>query len=81
MSERWNDFGEFKIQRDLYSAFIIKNVIGYNGKIKNDLSKPDGTPRKLLDVSLLHKTGWKHKVDLEEGIRKVYKWYLEQNNQ
>lgn len=60
---------------------IIKDVIGYNGKIINDLSKPDGTPRKLLDVSLLHNTGWKHKIDLEEGIRKVYKWYLEQNNQ
>ena len=60
---------------------IIKDVIGYNGKIKNDLSKPDGTPRKLLDVSLLHNTGWKHKIDLEEGIRIVYKWYLEQSNQ
>lgn len=60
---------------------IIKDVIGYNGKIINDLSKPDGTPRKLLDVSLLHNTGWKHKIHLEEGIRKVYKWYLEQNNQ
>jgi GDP-L-fucose synthase len=60
---------------------IIKDVIGYNGKIINDLSKPDGTPRKLLDVSLLHNTGWKHKIDLEEGIRKVYKWYLDQNNQ
>lgn len=60
---------------------IIQDVIGYNGKIINDLSKPDGTPRKLLDVSLLHNTGWKHKIDLEEGIRKVYKWYLEQNNQ
>lgn len=59
---------------------IVKNVIGYSGEIKNDLSKPDGTPRKLLDVALLHKTGWKHKVDLEEGIRKVYKWYLDQNN-
>jgi len=59
---------------------IIKNVIGYNGNITNDLSKPDGTPRKLLDVTLLHKTGWKHKVELEEGIRKVYKWYLEQKN-
>jgi GDP-L-fucose synthase len=60
---------------------IIKDVVRYNGNIINDLSKPDGTPRKLLDVSLLHSTGWKHKIDLEKGIRKVYKWYLEQNNQ
>lgn len=59
---------------------IIKNVIGYNGEITNDLSKPDGTPRKLLDVTSLHKTGWKHKVELEEGIRKVYRWYLDQNS-
>jgi len=59
---------------------VIKKVVGYTGEITNDLSKPDGTPRKLLDVSLLHKTGWKHKVELEEGIKRVYKWYLEQIN-
>ncbi len=58
-------------------AEIIKGVVGYNGEIVNDTSKPDGTPRKLLDVTRLHETGWKHKVDLEEGIRKVYEWYLE----
>jgi GDP-L-fucose synthase len=56
----------------------IKKVVGYDGKIVNDLTKPDGTPRKLLDVSLLHKTGWKHKVELEEGIKIVYNWYLSQ---
>lgn len=58
---------------------IIKKVVGFEGKIVNDLSKPDGTPRKLLDVSLLHNTGWKHKVSLEEGIKLVYSWYLDQN--
>lgn len=58
---------------------IIKEVIGYEGEIANDLSKPDGTPRKLLDVSKLHETGWKHKIQLEEGIKKVYSWYLKQN--
>lgn len=57
---------------------IISHIIGYDGKISNDLSKPDGTPRKLLDVSLLHSTGWKHKIDLHEGIKRVYNWYLEQ---
>ncbi len=59
---------------------VIKKVVGFTGLITNDLSKPDGTPRKLLDVSLLHKTGWKHKVELEEGIKRVYKWYLKQIN-
>ena len=61
-------------------VYIIKDVIGYHGKIINDLSKPDGTPRKLLDVSLIHKSGWKHQVNLEEGIRRVYNWYLSQEN-
>lgn len=58
-------------------AQIVKEVVGYEGKIVNDLSKPDGTPRKLLDVSRLEVTGWKYKTELREGIEKVYKWYLE----
>ena len=58
-------------------AEIVKEVVGYKGKIVNDLSKPDGTPRKLLDVSRLESTGWKYKTELKEGIEKVYKWYLE----
>lgn len=57
-------------------AKMIKEIVGYEGEIVKDLSKPDGTPRKLLDVSLLHSTGWKHKTSLEEGISKVYKWYI-----
>ena len=56
-------------------AEIIKKVVGYEGEIVNDTTKPDGTPRKLLDVTRLHNLGWKHKVELEEGIRKVYEWY------
>ena len=58
-------------------AQIVKEVVGYEGKIVNDLSKPDGTPRKLLDVSRLEATGWKYKTELRKGIEKVYKWYLE----
>ena len=58
-------------------AEIVKEVVGYEGKIVNDLSKPDGTPRKLLDVSRLESTGWRYKTELKEGIEKVYKWYLE----
>lgn len=53
-------------------ALLIKKIVGYTGEIKNDLSKPDGTPRKLMDVSFLHSLGWKHKIELEEGITGVY---------
>ncbi|MGL1890238.1 MAG: GDP-L-fucose synthase [Spirochaetaceae bacterium] len=58
-------------------AEIIKKVVGYQGKIINDTSKPDGTPRKLLDVSLLHGTNWKHEINLKDGIKRVYNWYLD----
>ena len=57
-------------------AEIVKEVVGFKGKITNDLTKPDGTPRKLLDVSRLESTGWKYKTELKEGIKKVYEWYL-----
>jgi len=53
-------------------ALTIKNIVGYNGELKFDDSKPDGTPRKLMDVSKLHDLGWKHKLDLTQGITKVY---------
>ncbi len=53
-------------------ALLIKDIVGYTGEIKHDLSKPDGTPRKLMDVSYLHSLGWKHKIELPEGIKKVY---------
>ncbi len=56
-------------------ATLIKEVVGYEGKIINDLAKPDGTPRKLLDVRLLNSLGWKYKTDLKQGIEIVYKWY------
>ena len=53
-------------------AILIKNIVGYEGDIKFDTSKPDGTPRKLMDVSKLHSLGWKHKINLEEGIKLAY---------
>lgn len=53
-------------------ALLIKSIVGYEGRIVHDLSKPDGTPRKLLDVGKLHSLGWKAKISLEEGIRSVY---------
>ena len=60
-------------------ALLVKEVVGYQGQIVYDSSKPDGTPRKLLNVSLLHNIGWHHKVSLRQGIEIVYKWYQEQN--
>jgi GDP-L-fucose synthase len=53
-------------------AQLIAKIVGYKGDIVHDLSKPDGTPRKLMDVSKLHATGWKAKIGLEEGISSVY---------
>lgn len=55
----------------------IKKFVGYKGKIVWDTSKPDGTPRKRLNVSKLHKLGWKHKIDVDAGIKSTYKWFLE----
>lgn len=53
-------------------ALLIKNIVGFKGEIKFDQSKPDGTPRKLMDVSKIHKLGWKHQISLENGINSVY---------
>ncbi len=53
-------------------AYLIKDVSGYEGELVFDASKPDGTPRKLLDVQRLHDLGWKHKISLDEGIRMVW---------
>jgi len=57
-------------------AELIKEVIGYEGNISFDSSKPDGTPRKLMDVSKLHTLGWKHKINLREGIKLAYADFL-----
>lgn len=53
-------------------AQLVKKIVGYTGTIEHDLSKPDGTPRKLMDVSKLHAKGWKAKIGLETGIKQVY---------
>ena len=60
--------------RDL--AEMIAKVVGYEGEVRWDASKPDGTPRKLLDSSRLHGQGWRAEVPLEEGIRATYAWYV-----
>lgn len=54
-------------------ATLIMKISGYQGKLEFDASKPDGTPRKLMDVSKLHNLGWKHKISLEQGIKMVYR--------
>ena len=56
------------------SELVVK-AVGFTGKIDFDASKPDGTPRKLIDVSKLHSLGWKHKVEIEDGVQKLYDWY------
>jgi len=61
-------------------ALMIKDIVGFKGNIEHDLSKPDGTPRKLMDVSFLHSLGWKHSVELEPGIRMVYEDFRKKEN-
>lgn len=58
-------------------AEIVKEVVGYEGELVFDASKPNGTPRKLLDVSRLENAGWKYKVELRDGIEKAYRWFVE----
>jgi len=57
-------------------AEIMKKVVGYKGRLTFDTSRPDGTPRKLIDVTRLKKMGWEYSVDLEEGLEKTYAWYV-----
>jgi len=82
----YKDIGEFvnigtgrdiKI-KDL--AGLIKDVVGFDGKVTKDLTKPDGTPRKLLDVSKINTLGWKAGVSLEEGLKRTYQWYGQTSN-
>ncbi|MBX9768489.1 MAG: GDP-L-fucose synthase [Bdellovibrionales bacterium] len=56
---------------------IVKEIVGFKGQLLFDTSKPDGTPRKLLDVSRINKLGWKAKIPLHEGIQTTYRWFLE----
>ena len=58
-------------------AELIVDTIGYKGNLCWNTDKPDGTPRKLTDVSKLHNLGWRHTVELPEGIKSLYQWYIE----
>jgi GDP-L-fucose synthase len=77
LMERYDDPGFVNIGTGedlpiLELAQMVQQIVGYTGEIKHDLSKPDGTPRKLMDVSKLHGLGWKARIGLESGIRSVY---------
>jgi GDP-L-fucose synthase len=58
-------------------ALLIKEVVDFSGELAFDESRPDGTPRKLCDVSRLHALGWRHRIGLSEGLLETYRWYLE----
>jgi len=58
-------------------AELIQSIVGHTGDIIWDSEKPDGTPRKLMDISKMHALGWKHKIGLSEGIQQTYQWFLE----
>jgi GDP-L-fucose synthase len=59
-------------------AELIANKVGFKGELVFNTSKPDGTPRKLTDVTKLHALGWHHQIEIEEGIKKIYQWYVNQ---
>ncbi len=76
-----NDFVNIGVGQDISIkelALLIKQIVGYAGELTFDTSKPDGTPRKLLDVSRLNKLGWSAKIGLERGIAETYRWFKEQ---
>jgi GDP-L-fucose synthase len=58
-------------------AQLVKKVVGFEGQIKWDKTKPDGTPKKLMDSSKIHTLGWKPKIDLEKGVKETYQWFLD----
>lgn len=58
-------------------AELVRKTVGFGGRLAFDPSRPDGTMNKLTDVSRLHSLGWRHRVTLDEGVRRLYEWYLE----
>jgi GDP-L-fucose synthase len=71
--------GEDQSIREL--AQLVAKVVGFQGAIDWDTTKPDGTPRKLLDISRLRALGWQPRIPLEEGIKKTYAWFQQQGGQ
>jgi GDP-L-fucose synthase len=62
-------------------AEMIQKIVGHDGEINWDTSKPDGTPRKLMDVSRMKDEGWEYSIELEDGVRKTYEWFLENKDE
>jgi len=60
-------------------AETMKQVVGFKGELTFDITKPDGAPRKLIDVTRLNNMGWKYNVDLKKGLNETYKWYKKGN--
>ena len=58
------------------SELVVK-AVGFEGEVEFDASKPDGTMRKMIDVSKLHSLGWHHKIEIEEGVQRLFDWYKE----
>ena len=54
---------------------LVCQTVGFTGEVLWDTTKPNGTPRKLIDVSKLHSLGWQHKVEIEDGVERLYQWY------
>lgn len=80
LMDRFNESGFINVGtgQDIeigHLATLVKEIVGYTGEIRNDLTKPDGTPRKLMDVSKLNTLGWKARTPLEEGIKRTYNEY------
>jgi len=57
-------------------AETMRQVVGFKGKLIFDITKPDGAPRKLIDVRRLKRMGWKYSIDLKDGLRETYRWYV-----
>jgi GDP-L-fucose synthase len=62
-------------------AFLIRDIVGFTGHIEFDTTKPDGTPRKLSDVTRIHSLEWQHQIDIRTGIRETYDWILKNKNE
>ena len=56
-------------------AKLVADIVGFSGELKFNTNKPDGTMRKVLDVSKIHSLGWKHSIEIEQGIKDTYEWY------
>jgi GDP-L-fucose synthase len=59
----------------------MRGIVGYEGEVAWDATKPDGTPRKLLDVSRMNDLGWRARIGLSDGIKKTYEWYVTYDHQ